>query len=135
MSVMGVISTNYYRASKMLRPYTEALESIRSRGGRSASPGEVKSLLDVLVPLDRYFRDITHYTMGVNAWSMSEFLRRRYPGDWPAIRDGIVSVTAELENAGGGGADVRDGALRTLGYVKDALDNECESLYNQMCRR
>ena len=135
MSDMGVISTNYYRASKLLRPYTEALESIRSRGGRSASPGEVKSLLDVLVPLDRYFRDIFHYTLGINEWSMSEFLRRRYPGDWPAIRDGIVSVTAELENAGGGGADVRDGALNTLGYVEDALDNECESLYNQMCRR
>ena len=135
MSVMGVISTNYHRASKLLRPYTEALESIRSRGGRSASPDEVKSLLDVLVPLDRYFRDITHYTLGVNAWSMSEFLRLRYPGDWPAIRDGIVSVTAELENAGGDWADMRDGALRTLGYVKDALDNECESLFSQMCRR
>ena len=132
MSVMGVISTNYYRASKLLRPYAEALESIRSRGGRSASPGEVKSLLDVLVPLDRYFRDITHYTLGVNAWSMSEFLRLRYHEDWPAIRDGIVSVTAELENAGGGGADVRDEALHTLDYVEDALDNECESLYNQM---
>ena len=135
MSDMGVISTNYYRASKLLGPYTKALESIRSRGGRSAGPGEVKSLLDVLVPLDRHFRNIFHYTLGINEWSMSEFLRLRYPEDWPAIRDGIVSVTAALEGAGGGGADIRDGALHTLGYVEDALNNECDSLYLQIRRR
>ena len=137
MSDMGVISANYHRSSKLLWPYTDALESIRSRGGRSASPGEVKSLLDVLVPLDRYFRGVSCHTLGANAWSMSEFLRLRYREDWPVIRDGIVSVTAALEGAGGGGggADIRDEDMHTLGYVEDALDNECESLYLQIRRR
>ena len=135
MSDVSVIGANYHRSSKLLWPYTDALESIRSRGGRSASPGEIKSLLDVLVPLDRYFRGVSCRTLGANAWSMSEFLRLRYPEDWPAIRDGIVSVTAALEGAGGGGADIRDGALHTLGYVEDALDNECESMYLQIRRR
>ena len=135
MSDMGVISANYHRSSKLLWPYTDALESIRSRGGRSASLGEVKSLLDVLVPLDRYFRGVSCHTLGANAWSMSEFLRLRYREDWPAIRDGIVSVTAALEGAGGGGVDIRDGDLHTLGYVEDALNNECDSLYLQIRRR
>ena len=135
MSDMGVISANYHRSSKLLWPYTDALESIRSRGGRSASPDEVKSILDVLVPLDRYLRGVSCYTLGANAWSMSEFLRLRYPEDWPAIRDGIVSVTAALERAGGGGTKIGDGALHTLGYVEDALDDECESLHLQIRRR
>ena len=129
MSDMGVICTNYYRASKLLWPYADALESIRSRVGRSASPGEVKSLLDILVPLDRYFRGISHYNLGVNAWSMSEFLRLRYREDWPAIRAGIVSATAALEGAGGGEVEIQDGALPALGHVEDALKNECDSLY------
>lgn len=96
-------------------------------------PDEAKSLLDVLVPLDRYLRNIPHYTLGVNAWSTSRFLRLRHQANWPAVRDGIVSVTAALEG-GGGRVDIRDEGVPILGHVADALENECGTLYREMRR-
>ena len=130
-----MISTNLHRTTRLLGPYRSALESIRSRGGRSVSSDEANSLLDVLVPIDRYLRDISHYALGVNAWSMSEFLRMRHREDWPAVRDGILSVTAVLEGADGGNASLRDADMQMLGYAADAMDHECESLHREMhCR-
>ena len=134
MSDLGVISTNLHYASMLLRPYNQALWSIRSRGGRSEGQGEAKSLLDVLVPLDRYLRRISHYTLGIDAWSMSKFLRLRHPENWPAIRDGIVSVTATFEG-GGERVHIGDKDMPILGYVADALENECASLFEEMHRR
>ena len=130
-----MIGTNLYCSTRVLGPYSSALESIRSNGGRLASPDEAKSLLDVLVPIDRYLRGISHYVLGIDAWSMSRFLSQRHREDWPAIRDGILSITAALEGAGGGSANLRDGDVRILGYAEDALDNECATLYREMSRR
>lgn len=133
MSNKSAISGSLHRTSKLLGPYIQAVDSVRSRGGRLEGPHEAKSLLDVLVPLDRHLRRVSHFDIGVNAWSLSKFLRLRHRGDWQAVRDGIVSVTAALE--GGGGSrrvDIRDGDMPILGYVADALENECASLYGEL---
>ena len=135
MSSLSMISTNLYCSTRVLGPYSLALKSIRSNGGRLARPDEAKSLLDLLVPIDRYLRGISHYVLGINAWSMTQFLCQRHREDWPAIRDGLVSVTAALEGARGGNACLRDGDVRILGYAEDALDNECATLYREMRRR
>ena len=130
-----MIGVNLSAATRLLKSYNMALESIRSRGGRSAGRGEVEGLLGVLVPIDRHLRGIPEYTMGANAWSMSRFLRLRHRDDWPAVRDGILSVTAALEGASGRIASLRDMDMQMLGYAADAMDNECESLYREMhCR-
>ena len=130
-----MISTNLYCATKLLDPYSQALDSIRSRGGRTASPGEAESLLGVLVPFDRHLRGISHYALGANAWSMSKFLSQRHREGWLVVRDGILSATAALEGAGGENVDLGGVDVQILGYVEDALDNECASLYREMRRR
>ena len=135
MSDLGVISTNLHFASMLFRPYVRTLYSVRSRGGSLEGPDETKSLLDVLVPLDRYLRRISHYTLGIDAWSMSKFMRLRHQENWPAVRDGIASVTAALEGGGGRRVDIHDGDVPILGYVADALENECATLYREMRRR
>ena len=135
MSDLGVISTNYHHASMLFMPYVRALESIRSRSGRLDGQGEVGSLLDVLVPLDRHLRGVSHFALvSVDAWSMSKFLRLHHRENWQAVRDGIVSVTAALEG-GDRGMCIRDGDVSILGYVADALENECASLFEEMRRR
>ena len=137
MSDMGVISTKLNCASRLLRPYVLAMEPIHLRGERTRQPGEVKSLLGVLVPLDRHLRGISYFSLGVNGSGMSDFLRRRHDGDWPGIRDGILSLTARLEKDGGEGATavpLSDKDVSILDDVADALDNECESLYRETRR-
>lgn len=135
MSDLGVISTNYHHASMLIMPYARALESIRSSGGRLEGRDKAKSLLDVLVPLDRHLRGVSHFALvSVDAWSMSKFLRLHHRENWQAVRDGIVSVTAAIEG-GGGRTHVGDGDALILGYVADALENECASLFEEMRRR
>ena len=137
MSDIGVISTKLNCASRLLRPYVLAMEPIHSRGERTRQPGEVKSLLGVLVPLDRHLRGISYFSLGVNGSGMSDFLRRRHDGDWPGIRNGILSLTARLERGDGAGANtvsLSDKDVSILDDVADALDNECESLYRDMRR-
>lgn len=135
MKNLSMISTNLYCSTRVLGPYSSALKSIRSNGGRIASPDEAKSLLDLLVPIDRYLRGISHYVLGINAWSMTRFLCQRHREEWQDIRDGLLSVTAALEGAGSRSANLRDGDVRILGYAEDALDSECATLYREMCRR
>ena len=136
MSRTSLLSSRLHRTTILLEPYVEAMWSIRSRGGRSASRGEVKSLLDALVPLDRHLRGIFHFVPCINESSWSEFLRRRHGGDWQAVRDGIVSATAALEVASGSGGgdmvDIRDEDMPILGYVGEALEHECASVFAEM---
>lgn len=137
MSDMGVISTKLDCASKLLRPYVLAMEPIHLRGERTRQPGEVKSLLGVLVPLDRHLRGVSYFSLGVNGRGMSDFLRRRHGVDWPDIRDSILSLTARLEKDCGEGAaavSLSDKDVSILDDVADALDNECESLYRETRR-
>ena len=135
MSGMSLLSSRLHSTSMLREPYAEAMWSIRSRGDRSASRGEVKSLLDALVPLDRHLRGIFHFVPCINESSWSEFLRLRHGGDWQAVRDGIVSATAALEVASGNGSgrvDIRDEDMPILGYVGDALEHECASVFAEM---
>ena len=139
MSCMGVISTKLHLATNLLEPYVSAMEPIHSRGGRAWGPCEVRSLLDVLVPLDRHIRGMPHYSLGVNSRGMSEFLRLRHRNAWPGIRDSLLSLTERLEKGGGAGAScevaLSDEDVSILDDVADALDNECESLFRETCRR
>lgn len=138
MSDMGVISTKLHCASKLLQPYVMAMEPILSRSEHTGRPGEVKSLLDVLVPLDRHLRGIACYSLGVNGRGMSEFLRLRHRKDWPGIRGDILSLTARLEkggHAGAAGVALSDNDMSLLDDVADALDNECASLFRETRRR
>ena len=135
MSALSAISGRLHRASMLFRPYVTALDSVKSRGGRSEGQDEAKSLLDVLVPLDRHIRGVSHFSFDIDARSMSKFLRLRHRENWPAVRDGIVSVTALLEGGGGRGVDIRSEDVPILGYVADALENECASLFGEMRRR
>lgn len=131
MSDMGVISTRLHSASKLYRPYILAMYAIRSRGGRTGQQGEVKSLLDVLVPLDRHLRGEFYYSLGINDRGMTEFLHLRRREGWPDTRDTILLLTARLERAGGAVA-FSDRDLSILDDVGDALDSECMSLYSEM---
>ena len=140
MSGMSLLSSRLHCTSMLREPYAEAMWSIRSRGDCSASRGEVKSLLDALVPLDRHLRGIFHFVPCINESSWSEFLRLRHSGDWQAVRDGIVSATAALEVASGNGngsgrVDIRDEDMPILGYVEEALEYECASIFAEMRRR
>lgn len=139
MSDMGVISTKLHLATNLLEPYVSAMEPIHSRGGRAGRPGEVRSLLDVLVPLDRHLRGVVHHSLGVNGRGMSEFLRLRHRDAWPNIRGGILSLTARLEKGGGtdaaGEVTFSDEDVSILDDIADALDNECESLFRETRRR
>ena len=139
MSGTSLLSSRLHRTTMLLKPYVEAMWSIRSRGGRSASRDEVKSLLDALVPLDRHLRGIFHFIPCINESSWSEILRQRHSGDWQAVRDGIVSATAALEVASGNGngsgsgrVDIRDEDMPILGYVGEALEYECASIFAEM---
>ena len=137
MSGTSLLSSRLHRTTMLREPYAEAMWSIRSRGDCSASRDEVKSLLDALVPLDRHLRGIFHFVPCINESSWSEFLRLRHSGDWQAVRDGIVSATAALEVASGNGngsgrVDIRDEDMPILGYVGEALEYECASLFAEM---
>ena len=135
MSDMGVISTKLHCASKLLEPYVSAMDPIHSRDGHAGQPGDVQSLLDVLVPLDRHLRGISYYSLGINGRGMSEFLRLRHSGAWPDIRNGILSLTARLEKGGGAGMALSDEDVSILDDVADALDNECEMVFRETRRR
>lgn len=128
---MGVIGTNLYCASELLKAYLVATGSIRSRGGYVERPDEIQSILDVLAPLSLHLRGMTHYALGVDGEEMSKFLRRRHREGWPSARDGIISVASRLEK-GGSGAALSKGDLSILDGVADALDRHCASLHMEM---
>ena len=128
---MGVIGTNLYCASKLLKAYSAATRAIRSRGGHVEVQDEVQSILDVLAPLSLHLRGMEYYALGVDGEEMSKFLRRRHREDWPGARDGILSVASRLEK-GGCGAALSKGDLSILDDVSDALDRYCGSLHMEM---
>ena len=131
---MGVIGTNLYCASELLKAYLVATGSIRSRGGYVERPDEIQSILDVLAPLSLHLRGMTHYALGVDGEEMSEFLRRRHREGWQGARDNILSVASRLER-GGGKIALSGGDLSILDDVSDALDSECASLFRETRRR
>ena len=131
MSDLGVITTNLYCASKLLKAYLSAMSAIKSRGGYVEGPDETRGLLDVLAPLSLHLRGMSYFALGVHCEEMSGFLRRRHREDWQGAIDGILSVASRLEK-GGGGTDLSAADLSILGDVSDALDNECASLYMEM---
>ena len=131
MSDMGVIGTNLYCASELLKAYLVATGSIRSRGGYVERPDEIQSILDVLAPLSLHLRGMEYYALGVDGEEMSKFLRRRHREGWPSARDGIISVASRLEK-GGSGAALSKGDLSILDGVADALDRHCASLHMEM---
>ena len=131
MSDMGVIGTDLYCATELLKAYLVATGSIRSRGGYVERPDEIQSILDVLAPLSLHLRGMTHYALGVDGEEMSKFLRRRHREGWPSARDGIISVASRLEK-GGSGAALSKGDLSILDGVADALDRHCASLHMEM---
>ena len=135
MSDMGVIGTNLHRATKLLRPYILALESIESNGGAAERPDDVRSLLAVLVPLSRHLQGKTYYALGVNGEKMSEFLRLRHREAWPSVKSGVLSAASRLEASAGGRVALSAEDLSILGDVSDALDNECSSLFRETRRR
>ena len=84
MSVMGALGTNLNCATRLHRPYRDALRAIKSRGGSVGRPDEAKSLLAVLAPLSCHLNGKTYFSLGVNGEEMSEFLRLRHREGWPA---------------------------------------------------
>lgn len=131
MSDLGVITTNLYCATKLLKAYLLAMSAIKSRGGYVEGPDETQSLLDVLAPLSLHLRGVSYFALGVHCEEMSGFLRRRHREDWQGAIDGILSIASRLER-GGGGAALSAADLSILDDVSDALDNECASLYTEM---
>ncbi len=102
MSVMGALGTSLNCATRLHRPYRDALRAIKSRGGSVGRPDEARSLLAVLAPLSCHLNGKTYFSLGVNGEEMSEFLRLRRREGWPAARDGILSVKARLEGGSSG---------------------------------
>lgn len=135
MSIMGAISTNLHCASQLLGPYLDAQRAVESRGGCVERPDEAKSLLAVLTPLCYHLRGRTYFALGVNGEEMSEFLRLRHREGWPAVRDGILSIEARLEDGAGGRVVLSGEDLSILGGISDALDSVCASLFSEMRRR
>ena len=129
-----MIATSLYRASELLTPYVLALESIRRRGGkREPEPGEVKSILSVLSPLDLHFRDINYYNLGIDGERITEFLHARHGKGWPLARDGLQAITARLKE--GGSVPLSDRDMAALNDVADALDYVCDRLFQETRRR
>lgn len=135
MSDLGAIGTNLHRATKLLEPYISALRDVKSRGGCVERPDEARSFLAVLNPLSRHLRGKTYFVLGINGEDMSEFLRLRHRERWPSIKDGIISVESKLEEGAGGRVDLFGEDVSILGYVSEALDNECASMFKEMRRR
>lgn len=131
MSDLGVITTNLYCASKLLKAYLSATSAIKSRGGYVEGPDETRGLLDVLAPLSLHLRGMSYFALGVHCEEMFGFLRRRHREGWPGVRDSILSIASRLEG-GGGGTALSAADLSILDDVSDALDNECASLYMEM---
>ena len=134
MSSLSMSATRLYRASELLTPYVLALESIRVRGGqREPEPGEAKSILDVLAPLDLHLRGMNYYNLGIDGERISEFLHSRHGEGWPRARDGLLAITARFKE--GGRVPLSDLDMTALNDVADALDYVCDRLFQETRRR
>ena len=112
-------------------PYVLALESIRLRGGRrEPEPGEAKSILGVLSPLDLHFRGMNYYNLGIDGERITEFLHTRHGQGWPLARSGLLAITARLKE--GGSVPLSDRDMAALNDVADALDFVCGRLYQEV---
>ena len=135
MSDMGVIGTNYCHASRLLQPYIKTLSDVRSRGGFTERQDEVQSLLDVLDPFRLHLQDMFYFNLGIDGEKMSEFLRHRHREDWPAARDGIISLASRLEKNSGPKVALSEEDMLILDGVAWSLGRVCSYLYNKMRRR
>lgn len=131
MSGLSVITSRLHRISVLLEPYLLALGPIRTRGGRIGRPDEVKSLLGVLAPIDRYLRDVDFYDLSINVEKTVGFLRTKHREDWPRIKAGILSITERLRDGDGTRTVLSDKDLEILYGVASALNHECSSLFNE----
>lgn len=131
MSGLSVIHTNLHCTLKLLRPYIRALWETRSRGGSTERADEVQIFLAVLAPMCLQLRGKSYFKLGFNGEEMTEFLRRRHREEWPRVRDGILAVTAKLENSSGPRVDLTSEEMSILGDMEAALDDVCSSLYRK----
>ena len=134
MSVMGMLGTNLSCATRVHRPYRDALRAIKSRGGFVERPDEAKSLLAVLTPLCHHLGGKAYFSLGVNGEEMSKFLYLRHREGWLGARDGILSVKARLEEVSGERMALSGEDVSILGDVSDALGSICASLFERMYR-
>ena len=135
MSDMGLISGKFYHASSLLKPYIVAMGDAKSRGGSTERQDEIRSLLDVLVPMSLHLRDASHFDLCIDWEKISGLLRRRHGVDWPAARDGIIALASRLEKSEGSRANLSGEDMSTLEGVAWALDRECSYLHRKTYRR
>lgn len=131
VSGRSVINGQLHRTFRLLQSYSMALEDAKSRGGTTEQRDEVQSFLDVLVPMSLHLRGVSYFDHGIDWEKMFEMLRHRHREDWPAARDGIITLASRLEESDGPRVALSGEDMAILDGVEGVLDSECSYLHRK----
>jgi len=135
MSNLGVLTSRLNKNTKSLREFDEALRLIKNRRLATepyVSDEDLEKMLNVVSPLSEEIKNSLSVSTAINEKNVAEILRERHEREWPAYKEKLISLSLKLRS-NNSPLDKHD--LQLLEDIADALDAECENLFQRIRTR
>lgn len=135
MSKLGVISSKFDLNSKSLKEFDESLLALKARRNHLESvelKNSVKKLLKVVKPISESVRNNLTASSEISENSIILILKERHEREWPEYQKNILKLGEKL---GAKISDLTEKDFQILEDIADALDAECEYLFQRMSER
>lgn len=135
MSKLGVISSKFDLNSRSLKEFDESLLTLKARRGHLESielKESVKKMLKVVKPISESVRNNLTASSDISENSIILILKERHEREWPEYQKNILKLSEKL---GAKMSDLTEKDFLILEDIADALDAECEYLFQRMSGR
>jgi hypothetical protein len=134
MSNLGVIALRFDINSKSLKEFDESLHILRKK--EQLKPNEIKNairkLLKIVKPISNSISDNLSTSVEISENNIVIILQERHERDWPKYRKNIKNLSDKLSS---GKAPLTEEDFKLLEDIADALDAECEYLFQRLSER
>ncbi len=132
MSNLGVFASRFEINSKTLKDFDEALQSIKKRTGGMQTRDANKRLLKVIEPITERLKGNLSNIVVINEGGVTDILKERHNRDWPTYKEKLLKLDDKLKSEN---PILNSEDFHILEDIADAIDAECENLFQRMSER
>jgi hypothetical protein len=132
-SELGALASRFDSNSRSLREFDEALRTVRRQRKMKRTPETERTLegiKKVVFPVAQSIENKLPESTDINENRVIDIVRKRHSHDWPSFRSGILNLDRAIRNPGD--LDMSDEDIEILNELANALDAECNSIFQKM---
>jgi len=132
MSNLGIFASQFEVNSKTLKEFDDAIRSMRRKKEPESLREERNCLLDVIELITESLDGNLSVATKISEGSVTDIIKERHSINWPTYRKKILQLKNKLRSID---FELEEEDFNILEDIADAIDAECQNLFQRMSER